>query len=98
MAITSDVSLSAIVANLDAQIALHRKREAFHAEQESLHRQQRELHAAELEVLTKNLETFRAATAAVLDLAGRHMTSVLPPTAPDPDPGRRPRLSRMVTL
>ena len=98
MAMTSDVSLSAIMANLDAQIALHRKREAFHAEQESLHRQQRELHAAELEVLTKNLETFRAASTAVLDLASRHVPSVAPPTAPDPDPGRRPRLSRMVDL
>ena len=104
MTMTSDASLAAIVASLDAQIALHREREAFHAEKESLHRQQRELHAAELEVLTKNLETFRAATAGVLDLAGRHIPSVPPapapppPPAPDPDPGRKPRLSRMVDL
>jgi hypothetical protein len=97
MTMTSDVPLAAIVANLEAQIALHREREVFHAEQESLHRQQRELHAAELEVLTKNLETFRAATAVVLDLASRHVPAP-PPPAPDPDPGRKPRLSRMVTL
>jgi hypothetical protein len=98
MKMTSDAPLAAIMANLDAQIALHREREAFHAEQESLHRQQRELHAAELEVLTKNLETFRAAAAVVLDLADRHIPSVPPPPVPDPDPGRKPRLSRMVDL
>jgi len=98
MAMTSEAPLAAIVANLEAQIAIHREREAFHAEHESLHRQQREVHAAELEVLTKNLEAFRAATAVALDLAGRHVPSVPPPPAPDPDPGRRPRLSRMVAL
>jgi hypothetical protein len=97
MAMTSDAPLAAVVANLEAQIALHREREAFHAEQESLHRQQRELHAGELEALTKNLEAFRAATAVALDLAGRHVPAP-PPPAPDPDPGRRPRLSRMVDL
>ncbi|HEV7785056.1 MAG TPA: hypothetical protein VGQ28_06940, partial [Thermoanaerobaculia bacterium] len=54
----------------------------------------------ELEVLTRNLEAFRAATAAALDLAARHVPAVPPPPppAPDPDPGRRPRLSRMVDL
>jgi len=100
MAMTSEVPLAAVEANLDEQIAIHREREAFHAEQENLHRQQREIHAAELEVLTKNLATFRAATAAALDLAARHVPAVPspPPPAPDPDPGRRPRLSRMVDL
>ena len=97
MAMTSDAPLAAILANLDAQIALHREREAFYAEQESLNRQQREIHTAELEVLTKNRDTFSAAAAVVLDLAGRHVPAP-PPPAPDPDPGRRPRLSRMVDL
>ena len=102
MAMTTDAPLSAILSNLEAQIAQRREREAFHAQQEAHHGQQRQLHAAELEVLTKNLETFRAAASAALDLADRPGTSTpalaasIP--APDPDPGRKPRLSRMVAL
>jgi hypothetical protein len=97
---TTDAPLSAILANLEAQIAQRRELEAFHAQQETHHGQQRQLHAAELEVLTKNLETFRAAAAAALDLADRPGTSTLASAtpAPDPDPGRKPRLSRMVAL
>ena len=97
---TTDAPLSAILSNLEAQIALHREREAFHAQQEAHHGQQRQLHTAELEVLTKNLETFRAAAAVALELAGRPGAGMTAPAAPapDPDPGRRPRLSRMVAL
>src|SRR6185295_6073926 len=102
MAMTSDAPLSAILSNLEAQIARHREREAFHAQQEAHHGQQRQVHAAELEVLTKNLETFRAAATAALDLADRPgiamAASAAPAPAPDPDPGRKPRLSRMVAL
>ena len=100
MAMTTDAPLSAILSNLEAQIAQHREREAFHAQQAAHHEQQRRLHAAELEVLTKNLETFRAAAAAALDLADRPgaSTPALAAPAPDPDPGRKPRLSRMVAL
>jgi hypothetical protein len=101
MTMPSDAPLAAVVANLDARIAVHREREAFHAEQENLHRHQRELHAAELEVLEKNLAAFREAAAAVLDLANRDSPLAPPPQPapePDPDPGRRPRLSRMVDL
>jgi hypothetical protein len=97
---TADVSLSSILANLEAQIAAHQEREAFHAEQETYHRQHREQHAAELETLTKNLATFRAAAGAAMELAQRPgvSASVLPVPASDPDPGRKPRLSRMVAL
>jgi hypothetical protein len=98
MTMTSETPLAAILANLDAQIAVHREREAFHAEQEGLHRQQREVHAAELEALTTNSEAFQAAAAVALDLAGRYVPSLPPPPVPDPDPGRKPRLSRMVDL
>lgn len=98
----TDAPLSAILSNLEAQIARHRERETFHAQQESHHGQQRQLHAAELEVLTKNLETFRAAATAALDLADRPGASTpalaASAPAPDPDPGRKPRLSRMVAL
>jgi hypothetical protein len=91
----NDVTLAAIVSSLEAQIAVHREREAFHAQHEGHHRQQRELHGAELENLERSLEAFRSAANAVMDLASRR-PSDLP--APDPDPGRKPRLSRMVAL
>jgi len=95
---TPDASLAAILANLEAQIAVHRQRKEIHAQQETEHRQQKELHAAELETLTQSLATLRAAAAAALELADRPGIAVQPLTAPDPDPGRKPRLSRMVTL
>jgi DNA-binding transcriptional ArsR family regulator len=93
-----DVSLAAVVANLEEQIAVHREREAFHAQQEAQHQQQREHHAAELATLTHNLEAFKAAADAAVGLAVRPgaATRLLP--AADPDPGRKPRLSRMVAL
>ncbi|MBW8874237.1 MAG: hypothetical protein JF614_04685 [Acidobacteria bacterium] len=81
---TSDTSVAAILANLEAQIAVHR--------------QQKELHAAELETLTQSLATLRAAAAVAQELADRPGIAIQPLAAPDPDPGRKPRLSRMVTL
>ncbi|MEA2602944.1 MAG: hypothetical protein QOF89_3936 [Acidobacteriota bacterium] len=95
---TPDVSLSSLLENLEAQIATHREREAFHAQREAHHRQHREQHAAELETLTRNLETLRGAAGTAMELASRPGIPVLPVTAPDPDPGRKPRLSRMVAL
>ena len=44
----SELSLSQILANLEAKIASHREREAYHAEQEVFHREQRTLQASEL--------------------------------------------------
>ncbi len=95
-----DVSLSSLLENLEAQIAAHREREAFHAQQEAHHRQHREQHAAELEALARNLEALKAAAGTAMELAKRPGLGdgVLPLTAPDPDPGRKPRLSRMVAL
>lgn len=95
---TTDVSLAAVVSNLEEQIAFHREREAFHAGQEAQHRQQREQHAAELELLTGNLETLKTAAQTAVELAARPGAASRQLTAADPDPGRRPRLSRMVAL
>ncbi|HEX4964179.1 MAG TPA: hypothetical protein VF173_25360 [Thermoanaerobaculia bacterium] len=94
----ADASVSSIVSNLEAQIALRREKAAFHAQEEARHREQKEIHAAELEVLERNLAAFRSAAEAVVDLATRPDTATLPLQAPDPDPGRKPRLSRMVSL
>ncbi|HSS47374.1 MAG TPA: hypothetical protein VLX28_00375 [Thermoanaerobaculia bacterium] len=94
----NDVSLAAVVSNLEEQIAFHREREAFHSEQEAQHGQQRQQHAAELELLTRNLEALKAAAQTAMELAARPGASARPLAAADPDPGRRPRLSRMVAL
>ncbi|HEV7503706.1 MAG TPA: hypothetical protein VGS07_02220 [Thermoanaerobaculia bacterium] len=98
MKMTNEVSLGAILSNLEEQIVVHREREAFHAQQEATHREQRERHAGELELLTRNLETFKAAAKSAVELAARPGAAARPLTAADPDPGRRPRLSRMVSL
>jgi hypothetical protein len=96
----SELSLTAIVARLQEQIAFRRDREAFHAEREVHHREQRALHAAELETLTASLEAFQATAATAVELASRN---VIPPPAapkaavPDADVGRKPSLTRMVT-
>jgi hypothetical protein len=95
---TADVSLASILANLEAQVAVHQEREAFHAQQEDFHRQQRELHAAELATLAQSLESFRTAAETAMGLASRRTASAPPLPAPDPNPGRKPRLSRMVEL
>src|SRR6266852_2942861 len=95
---TADVSLAAVVASLEVQIAAHREREAFHAGHEAQHRQQRERHAAELELLTRNLEALKTAAQTAVELAARPGAASRPLTAADPDPGRKPRLSRMVAL
>jgi hypothetical protein len=94
----TDVSLVALVSNLEEQIAFHRERETFHSQHEAQQREQREQHAAELELLTRNLEALKTAAQAAVELAGRPGAAARPLTAADPDPGRRPRLSRMVAL
>lgn len=82
---SSQLSVAQILANLEAQIAEHRKKEAFHAEQEVLHREQRAVHAAELETMIRHYEAFKATAGAVAEIASR----VAPP-APPPPPKEEP--------
>lgn len=95
------LSIEAIVARLEEQIAHHRERQVFHSEQCAYHGEQQAIHAAELETLTSNLESFKAVTAASLELASRQ--TAVPAAAPQPlsgkdlDIGRKPSLTRMVT-
>ena len=96
----SELSLAAIVAKLEEQIAFRRDREAFHTEREAHHREQRALHGAELETLTASLQAFQATASTAVELASRNVVpSPAPPQAavPDPDIGRKPSLKRMVT-
>lgn len=93
----ADISLTRIVATLEAQVAAHREREAFHSEQEAVHRERRKDHAAEIEALSRKLEMFKAALSEAADLASRGLS--LSPTSPlsaDPDEGRKTSLARMV--
>ena len=97
---TSTLSMEAIAARLEEQIAHHREREAFHAEQGAYHGEHQALHAAELATLTATLEAFRTSTAKATELASRLIVPPLP--TPEPlankalDIGRKPSLTRMV--
>gem|GEM_PF-318181 len=69
--VSSELSVAKVLANLEAQITLHRESEAYHAQQEIFHREQRALHAAGLESVTKHFEAFQAASGGAAEIAGR---------------------------
>ncbi len=99
---TTALSMEAIAARLEKQIAHHREREAFHAEQGAYHGEQQALHAAELATLTSTLEAFKTSTAKAAELAARE-TAISVPSLAEPlraatsmDIGRKPSLTRMV--
>lgn len=77
---SSELSLSQILANLEAQIDLHRKREIFHAERELFHREQREVEAAELAAVIQSYEALKAVAGPAAEIAAR----VVPAPAPPP--------------
>ena len=66
---SSELSLSQILANLEAKIASHREREAYHAEQEVFHREQRALQAAELATSLEHYEAFKAVAGPAAEIA-----------------------------
>ena len=57
---SSELSLSQILAALEAKIASHREKEAHHAEQEVFNREQRALQAAELAASQEHYEALKA--------------------------------------
>jgi hypothetical protein len=65
----SEMSVTKVLAKLEARAAAHREQQAFHAQKEAHHREQRELHEAGIETVNASLETFRAAAAKAVDLA-----------------------------
>jgi hypothetical protein len=69
--VSSELSVAKVLANLEAQMTLHRESEAYHAQQEVFHREQRALHAAGLEAVTKHFEAFQAASGGAAEIAGR---------------------------
>ncbi|HWM92773.1 MAG TPA: hypothetical protein VN493_18560 [Thermoanaerobaculia bacterium] len=92
----SKLSVSQVVANLEARLAFHRQQEAFHSQQEGHHREQRALHAAEMEKVQTRLEPFRAAAESVEELAEEPVPGLKPKQqAPDFGPGR-PNPTRVI--
>ena len=69
----TELSVQQMLANLEAQLELHREREAHHAREEAAHREQREAHAAEVESLTRHYEALKSSVEAAAPLAVRHV-------------------------
>ena len=69
----TELSVQQMLANLKAQIELHREREAHHAREEAAHREKREVHAAEVESLTRHYEALKISVEAAAPLAVRHV-------------------------
>jgi hypothetical protein len=92
----SKLSVSQVVANLEARLDFHRQQEELHAQQEVHHREQRALHAAEMEKIQAGLEPFRTAAESVEKLAEEPIPGQKPKQqAPDLGPGQ-PTPSRVI--
>lgn len=89
-----EMSVSRLLAELEARVAHHEKQEAHHAEREVFHREQRAQHAAELQSTRERLATFRAAAEAAGELVAR---SRVPPASQEEDlpPGASLRISHL---
>jgi hypothetical protein len=87
-------SLSALVADLESQLAFHQRQEGFHAEQEELHRERRGFHAAERARLAECLQALCRSAEEARTLAARTATSAL--ADEDLGPRSRPKVTRMV--
>jgi hypothetical protein len=74
------MSVSRLLAELEARVAHHEAQEAHHAEQEIFHREERARHAAALESTRERLAAFRAAAEAAGELVAHSLGA---PTAPE---------------
>jgi hypothetical protein len=97
MGTMTELSIQQMLANLEAQIELHREREAHHAREEAAHREQREAHAAELAALSRHYEALKSSVEAAAPLAVRHV-AVQPKPVPRETlpPGKPVVWSRLV--
>ncbi|HEX4960737.1 MAG TPA: hypothetical protein VF173_07855 [Thermoanaerobaculia bacterium] len=93
---SSQLSVAQVLANLEAQMAVHKEREAHHAQQEAFHREQRALHAAQYEDVAQHYEAFKASAGKAAEIAARS-GAPSPPPAPEPSRPAKPALpSRLV--
>lgn len=75
------LSVTQVLAQLEAKVALHREQQAFHEQQEELHRQQKTQHAVELGRALESYEAFRNASAGVGEMLDGEPASP-PPASP----------------
>lgn len=85
-----------IVMSLEKQATFHRNQMAQHAEKETFHRERRSTHETELGIITSRLESFRAATAAAVEIAGREVPQSAVEKVVDYGSASNPRLTNMV--
>ena len=71
---SSELSLSQILANMEAQIASYQKQETFHTEQEIFHREQKEVMASELAAVLQSYD--RQLTAGEVSEGGDGVTVI----------------------
>jgi cell pole-organizing protein PopZ len=89
-----EMSVSRLLAELEARVEHHESQEAHHAEREVYHREQRAAHGADLQIVRERLEAYRAASEAAGELVAR---SQLPskPQEDDLPPGASVLVSRL---
>jgi len=91
------LSVSEMLANLEARIAHHRERREIHAREEAHHREQCALHDAELARILERYDAFKAAAEAAADYAHPPEPTDLPQAEEDlPRFGNRPRQSSLI--
>lgn len=96
---SDNLSISQMLAQLQARVVHHEQRQAFHSEQEALHRDKAAFHQAQLEAARAHLEAFRSASSAAGDLLVHDKSVAAPaPASADVDVHRKKSLSRMMAL
>jgi hypothetical protein len=90
-----DMSVSWLLAELEARAEHHEKQEAHHAEREVFHREERARHAAELQSAREKLVAFRSAAEAAGDLVARSQILPAAPLEDELPPGASLRISSL---
>ena len=95
---SENLSISQMLAQLEARVAHHAKLQALHDEQERLHHDKASFHREQLEAAQAHLEAFRAAAAAAGELLARDRLVATPQAQrnDDVDVRRGKALSRMM--
>ena len=91
---STQLSVAQVLANLEAQMAFHKKQEAHHAQQESFHREQQTAHAAEYEKVARHYEAFKATAEAAAEIAARTAAQEPPRREEAPPRGGKPARPR----
>jgi hypothetical protein len=92
--LSAELSVTRILATLEAQMKLHQEREAHHAAQEAFHRDLRTTHAAEYATISQHYEAFKASAESAAEIASR--AAAFPELQPQGPPTKFPLPSRLV--